>query len=830
MMKVAVKARERRQVAIRRETPVAENLPYEGHLTRSIIDTTGGDLLCVLRVGGASMECADDGVINNRHERLNRAVMSLADPRITTWQHIVKTEESQYPDGDFPPGYAGELNDRYKAKIGGLRLMANYLYLTVVLRPYRTRAEGLFASLVAGRNREFHASMRKQHVAELEDVVRKLLASLGYYDVEPLEVHERHGVLFSEAASFLQFLVTGRWTPVPLAPVPLRYLIGGVRPIFGNEIVEVRNPSSTHFCAVLGIHSYPEATTPMFLEELLSLPFELVVTQSFEFKTKDAAMRGMTLARNRMESAGDAATSQIDEIAEAKDDVASRRSVAGAHHYSVLVKAATLDELRDNIADVDAVLTDAGIKPAREDLASESAYWAQMPGNFSFRPRLSPINSRNLCGFAPLHNFPIGRRKGNHWGDALTMLLTNGGTPFYFNLHGSDARAANGGNRKDVGNAMAIGPIGSGKTATLTFFLMMLQKFGVTSVLFSTDRDTEIAVRRLRGKVYRLRLNEPTGLAPFALDPADAVNVRHLRTLVRRLTARPVVTENGAEVDTKPFNVLEEKRLDGAIDSVLRLPRESRRLGRVLDFLPKGDLYERLARWCYTREPGREDGPLAWVFDNLAGTIADELGSAATTAFDTTAYLDDPELRTPINMHLLHLTTRLVDGRRFALFVAEFWKPLGDRHYAAYFKKALKTVRKLDGLVILDTQSPSDALTLPIARTLIEQCPTLILFPNDRADKCEYVEYIGCSEREYDLVKKDMPEGQGYFLLKQGKHSIVCRLPLDGMEDDMAVLSARSTNLALMDRLMAQYGEDPDAWAPHFNRERVKHASQPARQ
>jgi type IV secretion system protein VirB4 len=58
------------------------------------------------------------------------------------------------------------------------------------------------------------------------------------------------------------------------------------------------------------------------------------------------------------------------------------------------------------------------------------------------------------------------------------------------------------------------------------------------------------------------------------------------------------------------------------------------------------------------------------------------------------------------------------------------------------------------------------------------------------------------------------------FLLKQGRHSVVARLPLAGMDDDLAVLSARTANLELMDRLIAQYGEDPDAWAPHFDIER----------
>ncbi len=812
---------EKRRAAARRETPAARYIPYQGHLTRRIIDTATGECLCVLRLAGAAFECADDDVINNRHDRLNRVMMGLADPRIAVWQHIVRRQENEYPEGEFAPGYARELNDRFRAKVGAERLMANELYLTVVLRPHGSRTESVLATLFSARSEEEARRARSRQVAELERIVTDLLAALTYYEAECLELYERNGVLFSEPAELFNFLMTGKWERVPYAPVPLNRLIGGMRPVFGDESVKVLNPSGTHFGAMLGIEAYPSETNPMFLDDLLTLPFELVVTQSFEFHAKDAALLKMQMRGRRMENVGDAAQSQIDEIPELADDLVARRTVLGAHHYNVLVKADSLDELQQNVADARSVLVDAGIKPAREDLVVEAAYWAQLPGNFAMRPRLSPINSRNMCGFIPLHNFPTGRRSGNHWGPAITMLVTAAGTPHYFNLHASDPKARNGGNKKDVANTLVMGPTGSGKTATVTFTLTMMQKFGMTSVLFSTDRDTEIAVRRLRGKVYRLRLDEPTGLAPFALDPDEPETRRHLQVLVRKLVSRPVVSEAGVEVDTKPLTVQEGKDLDKAIDAVMHMePKEVRQLGRVLDFLPKGEVYDRLGRWCHAREKGREDGPLAWVFDNPAPRIASELGTAPITAFDTTAYLDDPELRTPINMHLLHLASRLVDGRRFGLFVAEFWKPLGDSHYAAYFKKALKTVRKLNGFVVLDTQSPSDALRLEISRTLVEQCPTLILFPNPQADRKEYREYLGLSEREYRLVKTDLPEGCGMFLLKQGRHSTVVRLPLDGMEDDMAVLSARTTNLALMDRLIAQYGEDPDAWVPHFNEER----------
>lgn len=812
---------ETRQRAARRETPAAKNIPYQGHLTPSIIDTTTGEYLCVLRLAGAAFECADDDVINNRHDRLNRVVMSLADPRVAVWQHIVRREERQYPAGDFPPGYARELNERYKARVGTERLMANELYVTVVLRPYSNRTEKLLASLLAARSPVAIEKARQDQVAELDQIVTDLIAAMGYYEAERLELYEHNGVLFCEPAEFFNYLVTGRWERVPYAPIPLKYLIGGVRPIFGNEAVEVRGPEKSHYGAMLGIEVYPADTNPLSLDDLLTLPFELVVTQSFEFHSKDAALLSMHMKSNRMENAGDAAQSQIDEIPELADDLAARRAVLGGHHYSVLVKADELDDLKQNVADTRRVLIDAGIKPAREDLVVEAAYWAQLPGNFAMRPRLSPINSRNMCGFVPLHNFPGGRRTGNHWGPALTMLVTAAGTPHYLSLHASDPQARNGGNKKDVAHTLLFGPNGSGKTATVCFLLSMLQKFGVTAVLYSKDRDTEILVRRLRGKVYRLRLNEPTGLAPFALDPTNPANVRHLQLLVRKLMSRPIVTETGVEVDTKPLTVQEEKEVNKAIAQVLDMPNKAqRRLGRVLDFLPKGDLYERLARWCYSREDGREDGPLAWVFDNQTATIADELGTVQTTVFDTTAFLDDPELRAPMSLHLFHLTENLIDGRRLAVFFSEFWKALGDKDFAAFVKDLLKTLRKKNGFVVLDSQSPSDALEHPLARTLLEQVATMFLFPNPGANRAEHQEGLGLSKREFSLIKTDLPEGSGMFLLKQGRHSVVLKLPLAGMDDDLAVLSARSTNLALMDRLIAQFGEDPDAWVPHFNDER----------
>jgi type IV secretion system protein VirB4 len=812
--------------AASREPLAAGNIPYAWHLTRDILQTHAGDYLCVLRLSGAAFECADDSAINSRHDRLNRILLSLADPRITLWQHVVRRVENQYPDGEFASGFAADLNAKYAAHVSDEALMANELYLTVIYRPQTAVAGRALARLLSGRDRKTIADERNEHVADLGAIIDGLVAALSFYEAERLSVYRRNEMLCSAPAELFGYLVNGRWERIVLAVVPLNRLIPTVRLFFGNDTIEVRGPVESSYSAMLGIHGYPAVTSPLYLSELLSVSCEVVVTQSFTFERQAAALHKLGTTGNVLLNAGDEAHSQIEELPNAADDLVSRRVAMGGHHYTVQVKGATLRELAHNVALVRTILTDAGIVSAREDLANEAAYWAQLPGNFKFRPRLSMINTRNVCGFMPLHNFPMGRRDGNHWGPALTMLITAAGTPHYLSLHASDPQTPNGGGKKDVAHALLLGPNGSGKTVLVMFLLCMLQKFGVTSVLFSKDRDTEITVRALGGVFYPIRLEEPTGWNPFSLDAGeagDAGTIALLRRLVRKLVSRPLMTASGSEVDSTPLTISEEKDIDSAIAAVLRLDPDRRRLGRVLDYLPKGEgsVYERLSKWCYAREAGRPDGVNAWVFDNPGiDPLASTLGQARTTGFDITEFLDDAELRTPINMYLLHLTRRLVDGRRLAVFMSEFWKALGDQQFAAAIKDMLKTLRKQNGFTVLDSQSPSDALTHPISRTLIEQVATMFLFPNPGADCSEYMTGLGLSTREANLIKTDLPEGSGMFLLKQGRHSVVLELPLAGFDDELAVLSARTNNIALMDRLIAKYGAAPEQWLPHFYRER----------
>ncbi len=176
---------------------------------------------------------------------------------------------------------------------------------------------------------------------------------------------------------------------------------------------------------------------------------------------------------------------------------------------------------------------------AREDLALEAAFWAQLPGNFPMRPRKAPITSRN---FAPWRLFTTtrpGRATGNHWGDALSLFVTSARSPYYFSLHASDPTDPDGGSRKDTGHTFICGPTGSGKTVFIGFLVAMLDRQGVTQVIFDKDRGLEILVRALGGEYLPLKNGVATGFNPLQL-PATPANVEFLKTWLQNLSAGPM--------------------------------------------------------------------------------------------------------------------------------------------------------------------------------------------------------------------------------------------------------------------------------------------------
>ncbi len=222
-------------------------------------------------------------------------------------------------------------------------------------------------------------------------------------------------------------------------------------------------------------------------------------------------------------------------------------------------------------------------------------------------------------------------------------------------------------------------------------------------------------------------------------------------------------------------------------------------------------MHARLARWCASAR-----GDYAWVFDNAVDAVAPQLTGRALIAFDVTQFLDNELTRPPLTLYMFHLVRQLLDGRRLVCWMDEFWRLLADPAFEGFAKDGPKTWRKLNGVMCLATQSPGDVLESPISRTIIEQTPTKVFFPNVDASAQEYTRGFGLSEREFKLIREQLEPGSRAFLVKQGHHSVVCRLDLQHCEAELAVISGRASELERMRRLVAEHGPLPQHWLPPF--------------
>ena len=614
-----------------------------------------------------------------------------------------------------------------------------------------------------------------------------LLSTLAPYGARMLESYDEQGTLFSEPLEFLSSLYNGTLSDVVLPDGDIGHHLPFRRVSFGSQTAELSaaGREGRGFVGLVSVKNYPGQTSPGMFDELLRLPLELLVTQSFAFVDRQESLGRMNLTLRRMRASDDEAVSLRSELSLARDDVASGRASFGEHHLTIAVRGKTPLQVDAGIAEVQASLTDLGIISVREDIALEPAFWAQFPGNFPFIARRALVSSRNFASFASFHNFPTGQSTGNHWGQPVTVLETSAAGPYHFSFHDGD-----------LGNFTIIGPSGSGKTVVLNFLLAQARRFDPRIVFFDKDRGAEIFIRAIGGNYEVLRVGEPSGFNPLQLEDT-AENRGFIVDWVSQLVRTP----------DRPLSVGEVARLRDAVDASMTAPWALRRLSHFAQLL-RGDerphaedLFTRLQPWCGM-------GEHAWLFDNAEDRL--DL-SERVIGLDMTKLLDDRVTRTPAMMYFFHRIEQRLDGSPSIIVIDEGWKVLDDPVFTHRVRDWEKTIRKRNGIVGFATQSAEDALSSQIASAIIEQSATNIFMANPKAQARDYVDGFGLTSHEFELVRS-IPDDTHAFLIKHGHESVVARLDLSGDKDLLTILSGRERTVRMLDEIRVQTGNAPDAW------------------
>ncbi|EAJ5394108.1 type IV secretion system protein VirB4 [Campylobacter jejuni] len=575
-----------------------------------------------------------------------------------------------------------------------------------------------------------------------------------------------------------------------------------------------KTDSTKRFARCIEIKDYTNETFAGILDILMYLDVEYTITQSFSPIPKIDAKSAISKQKKQLIATEDDGFSQVAQIDEALDQLTNGEISFGKYHLSILVYGNTIKECKDNTNEVVTKMNELGFGVTLATIALPATFFSQLPSNFAIRPRINLISSINYSSLIALHNFSMGKRDKNCWGDAVSILKTPNKQPYYFNFHQSSGANKNDFGKFFLANTLILGQSSGGKTVFMNFIVDQMMKYAskdtfpddipedkrkFTAIYLDKDKGALGNILCAGGRYISIENGKPTGFNPFMVESTQE-NIRQLQSLMKLL-----VTRNNEILTTR-----EEEMLNNAVNSLMKgFEKEERKypISLLLENLTENvdddnSLKSRLALF----KKGKQFG---WVFDNEYDNL-DFPDDINLFGIDGTEFLDDKDVSGILSYYILWRVMSLADGRRLCIDIDEAWKWLENEIVQEEVKNKFKTIRKQNGFLRLATQSLEDFLKLKNAATLIEQSSTMVFLSNPKAKEEEYVKGVGLSYDEYMIIKGFNPVKR-QFLIKRQDEKVICTLDLSPLgNENLKILSTETAYIDVIEKIFSQENKSLD--------------------
>lgn len=785
------------------DTHTGRFAPQIGHWDEWTVIYADGSLSATYHLSGYLGELAGVSAMLALKNIENDAARNISDPRIEVWDHFHRQDNQAMSALPQAGNWFADRFDRGYRRAQGNDLCRNDLFITILLRREDSLRGGLQA--LAGGGKSDHPQADRAMEDDLRDILHRLEPSLRRHGMRRLGVRDGR---FSEIFEAFHLIANGFFRPIGLSEGRMGRLIVPDRIVF-----EDRKPGEYRIMAehgailgaivsIMDYPSFPRGTAPDLLDVLRSAPFSITITNAYLFRQKWSALKFLRTKRRNMQSSGDEAEDQTAELRSESKSVAGGKSVYGKHAFSVDIRAATYQQLDANVARVSGWLSDAGMVVTRETDALKPAFYAKIPGNWMWHPRPANMQSVNWVSLAAKHNAPRGRDRGR-WGAPIVMLRTTMDTEygFHFQVQGSAQMS-----KEDLGNCMFFGPSGSGKTSLLGTVCLLALRIPTARVVI-LDKGFGLApmAKAAGGAHLEMRDGWPC-IAPLKALDNTPEDIAHLTQIGLGMI---LTDEQG------PLSNNDHGRLERGIKRQMQLPRELRSWWGVAAMLTKRkegnreSACDRLRPWCRGQR-------LGWALDGDRDLL--DMGRRLVCV-ETGELLKNAVVRGPTLAHLSYRTRKLVNGQPLVFAVDEGWVVDTVEQVRDDFQSNLKEIRKNEGVCLLSTQSPGLALKSKIADDYRQQVPTKIFFADSSASYDDLVNKMGLTEAEFHFITAKLPNMPYTFLVKRPSGSVVCSLNLSRAPDLVSVISGRRSTYELMLDLIAQHGDEPQQWVPHFEQQ-----------
>ena len=556
---------------------------------------------------------------------------------------------------------------------------------------------------------------------------------------------------------------------------------------FGSDgVVDVNDGEAVG--AVISVKENPTSTIPGDIDALAALD-DVVVVQSYAPIHRDDIVEQARTRILQMQASGDLAQRVEGQLVETVDRIESGELGVGEYRLTILVRGDTRQELDNRVSDVMSICQRAGFRMLRDRGAPATELLSCHPGNGHMTARSTYVTSETFADLASMHGSDIGADVGEvPWREPITVLETERGTPYRFNLHPRGAPDAEPTN----GHTLVLGPSNGGKTTTTLFLAVQALRHGGRVIALDKDRAMEMPIRAMGGTYAAVKVGEPTGLNPLRTE----TGARGEAWLLSWFSAL-------LETTGKPLTPTQSQVLKSAIRQNASAPDDLKTFSQFVSLVGDADDDNDLS--LRVREWG-PDGRYSWVFGDSDDVLVD-FSANDVTALDLTEVLSAGTERTAILAYLFRALEMVMEEKRpMVLLVDEAWQVLDDPYFANEMKKWLVTARKMNVVVVMLTQFPSQ-IQRSAAKSILEGLPNQLIFPNHRAEPAHY-EGMGMTDGELSFIVGKSSQGRK-ALHRTENGSTILDVDLSRLGSLLTVLGGGASGTS---KFGDDYRDRPDFW------------------
>jgi len=621
-----------------------------------------------------------------------------------------------------------------------------------------------------------------------------------------MATEEGREVTHDDFLSWLQFCVTGNYHPVqlPSNPMYLDAVIGG-QELWGGVVPKI----GRKFIQVVSLEGFPLESTPGLLSALAELPSEYRWSSRFIFMDQHESLKHLDKFRKKWKqkirgffdqvfntNTGSVNQDAATMVADAEAAIAEVNSglVAAGYFTSVVV---LMDEDRERLAasalSVEKAINRLAFAARIETINTMDAYLGSLPGHGVENVRRPLINTMNLADLLPTSSIWTGSATAPcpmypPLAPALMHCVTVGATPFRLNLH-----------VRDLGHTFMFGPTGAGKSTHLGIIAAQLRRYAGMSI-YAFDK----------------------GMSMYPL--AAAINAGSKGKTGLHFT----VAADDDRLAFCPLQFLETKA-DRAwamewIDTILALngvdttPGQRNEIGHAIMSMHASGA-RTLSEFSVTiQDEAIREAIKQYTVDGSMGHLLDAeedgLSLSDFTVFEIGELMNLGEkFALPVLLYLFRRIERGLRGQPAVIILDEAWLMLGHPAFRAKIREWLKVLRKANCLVLMATQSLSDAANSGILDVIVESTATKIFLPNVYArdeDTAALYRRMGLNKRQIEILATAVPKRQYYYVSENGRRLYDLALgPLAlafvGASDKESVAAIKS--------LQAKFGHE---WVDHW--------------